>query len=97
MMRLDGELPSADGVAARLEAGLAAMGDPVVMGVATESTGAMPVCGEDTAEAPGEAPPRLFCRGDRGLCAAGRNVTGMHQAAVFPGAYVVIWQTTPVN
>lgn len=38
-----GSLASADGVAARLEAGLAAMGDPVVMGVATESTGAMPV------------------------------------------------------
>lgn len=64
-----GSLASAEGVAARLEAGLAAMGEPAIRGVATASMGAVPVCGEAMTEATGEAPPRLFCRGDRGLCA----------------------------
>lgn len=65
-----GSLASAEGVAAMLEAGLAAMGEPADMGLATESTGAAPVWGEETAEGgPGDAPPRLLCRGDRGLCA----------------------------
>lgn len=52
-----------------LGAGLAAVGEEADVGVVTVSTGAVPVWGEGREEEPGEAPPILFCRGERGLCA----------------------------
>lgn len=61
--------PSATGIAAMLDAGLADIGDVAVVGVATDSTGTVPACGEDEEEeGPGGAPPTMFCRGERGLC-----------------------------
>lgn len=50
-----------------LGAGLAAAGEAADVSVVTVSTGAVPVCGEEREEDPGEAPPMLFCRGERGL------------------------------
>lgn len=49
-----------------LGAGLAAVGEEAD-GVATVSTGAAPVWGDGREEEPGEDPPMLFCRGERGL------------------------------
>ena len=51
-------------------AGLA-VGEEADIDVLTGSTGVDPVWGEG----PGEAPPMLFCRGDRGLCAIGEQQT----------------------
>lgn len=65
------DLPS-EGVAAISRAGLAAVGngaDCVVAG----STGVVPVWAKGREEEPGEAPPKLFCRGERGLCALGES------------------------
>lgn len=53
-----------------LGAGLAAVGEGADVGVVVASTGAVPVCGDGREELPGEAPPRLFWRGERGLWAA---------------------------
>lgn len=50
-----------------LGAGLAAVGEGADAGVVAFSTGAVPVCGDGREEPPGEAPPRLFWRGERGL------------------------------
>lgn len=50
-----------------LGAGLAAVGEEADVGVAAVSTGAVPVWGDGREEGPGEAPPILFCRGERGL------------------------------
>lgn len=58
---------SPDGEATMLGAGLAAVGEEADVGVVTVSTGAVPVCGEGRDEEPGEAPPILFCLGERGL------------------------------
>lgn len=48
-------------------AGLAAVGEEADVGVATVSTGAVPVWGEGMEELPVDAPLILFCRGERGL------------------------------
>lgn len=53
--------------ATMLGAGLAAVGEEADVAVATVSTGAAPVWGAGRAEEPVEAPPILFCRGERGL------------------------------
>lgn len=58
-----------------LGAGLADIGDVAEVGMVTESTGAVPACGEDKEEGPGGAPPRVFCRGERGLCPARKTAT----------------------
>lgn len=50
-----------------LGAGLAAVGEEADVGVVTVSTGAVPVWVEGREEEPGEAPPILFCLGERGL------------------------------
>lgn len=50
-----------------LEAGPAAVGEEADVDVATVSTGAAPVWGDGIEEEPGEDPPILFCRGERGL------------------------------
>lgn len=50
-----------------LGAGLAAVGEEADVGVAAVSTGAVPVWGDGMEEEPVEAPPILFCRGERGL------------------------------
>lgn len=50
-----------------LGAGLAAVGEEADVGVAAVSTGAVPVWGDGMEEEPVEAPPMLFCRGERGL------------------------------
>lgn len=55
-----------------LGAGLAEIGDVAEVGVATESTGTVPACGEDKEEGPGGVPPTMFCRGERGLCPVGK-------------------------
>lgn len=47
--------------------GLAAVGEEADVGVVAVSTGAVPVCGEGREEEPADAPPILFCRGERGL------------------------------
>lgn len=60
-------LPSPDGEATMLGAGLAAVGEGADVGVAAVSTGAVPVWGDGREEEAGEAPPMLFCRGERGL------------------------------
>ncbi len=52
-----------------LGAGLAAVGEEADVGVAAVSTGAVPVWGDGMEEEPVEAPPMLFCRGERGLWA----------------------------
>ena len=56
-----------------LGAGLAAVGEEADVGVAAVSTGAVPVWGDGREELPVEAPPILFCRGERGLCAEDRT------------------------
>lgn len=56
-------------------AGLAEIGDVAKMGVATESTGTVPACGEDKEEGPGGGPPTMVCRGERGLCPVGKTAT----------------------
>lgn len=56
-----------------LGAGLAAVGEGADVGVAALSTEAVPVCGDGREEEPAEAPPMLFCRGERGLWAVGRK------------------------
>lgn len=55
-----------------LGAGLAAVGEGADVGVAALSAEAVPVCGEE----PAEAPLTLFCRGERGLWAAGEQEKG---------------------
>lgn len=50
-----------------LGAGLAAAGEAADVSVVAVSTGVVPVWGEEREEDPGEAPPMLFCRGERGL------------------------------
>lgn len=50
-----------------LGAGLAAVGEEADVAVATDSTGAAPVWDAGREEEPGEAPPKLFCLGERGL------------------------------
>lgn len=50
-----------------LGAGLAAVGEAADVSVVTVSAGPGPVWGEEREEEPGEAPPTLFCRGERGL------------------------------
>lgn len=50
-----------------LEAGLAAVGAEAEVAVATVSTGAVPVWVAGREEVPEDAPPILFCRGERGL------------------------------
>lgn len=57
---------SANGEATMPGAGLAAVGEEAEVGVAADSTGVAPVWG-DGREEPDVAPPRLFCRGERGL------------------------------
>lgn len=52
-----------------LGAGLAAVGEAADVSVVTVSTEAGPAWGEEREEDPGEAPPMLFCRGERGLWA----------------------------
>lgn len=47
--------------------GLAVVGEEADVGVVANSTGAAPVCGDGREEEPAEAPPILFCRGERGL------------------------------
>lgn len=59
--------PSPDAGVTMLGAGLAAVGEEADVGVAAVSTGAVPVWGDGRDEGPGEAPPILFCRGERGL------------------------------
>ena len=54
-----------------MEAGLAAVGDTAEAGVVTGSMGAVPGWGEGIEAGPVGVPPRLLCRGERGLCAAG--------------------------
>lgn len=66
-------VPSPDGEVTMLGAGLAAVGEGADVGVAAFSTEAVPVCGDGREEEPAEAPPMLFCRGERGLWAAGRK------------------------
>lgn len=66
------DLPSAEGVAAISRAGLAAVGDEADC-VLAGSTGVVPVWAKGREEGPGEAPPMLFCRGERGLCALGES------------------------
>lgn len=61
--------PSPGGEATLLGAGLAAVGEGADVGVAAVSTGAVPVWGDGREEEPVEAPPILFCRGERGLWA----------------------------
>lgn len=57
-----------------LGAGLAAVGEGADVGVAALSAEALPVCGDGREEEePAEAPPMLFCRGERGLWAVGRK------------------------
>lgn len=60
---------SPDGEATMLGEGLAAVGEEADVGVAAVSTGAVPVWGDGREEEPAEAPPILFCRGERGLWA----------------------------
>lgn len=67
MHRVTESLPSPDGEVTMLGAGLAAVGEGADVGVVAFSTGAVPVCGVGREEPPGEAPPRLFWRGERGL------------------------------
>lgn len=50
-------------------AGLAAVGEEADVGVAAVSTGVVPVWGDGREEEPGDAPPKLFCLGERGLWA----------------------------
>lgn len=50
-----------------LGAGLAALGEEADVAVETVSTGAAPVWAAGREEEPEEAPPILFCRGERGL------------------------------
>lgn len=59
---------SVTGIALMIGAGLAEIGDVAKVGVATESTGTVPACGEDKEEGPGGGPPTMVCRGERGLC-----------------------------
>lgn len=66
-MNGDGSIPSADGEATMPGAGLAAVGEDA--SVAAVSTGAVPVWGDGREEEPVEAPPMLFCLGERGLWA----------------------------
>jgi len=60
-------LPSPGGEATILEVGLAAVGEEADVSGATVSTGAVPVWGEGREVPPGDEPPILFCRGERGL------------------------------
>lgn len=61
--------------------GLAAVGEEDV-GVAAVSTGAFPDWGDGMEAVPAEAPPTLFCRGERGLW-AGKKVE-IRMAAASP-------------
>lgn len=66
-------LPSLDGVTALLDAGLAGVGDAAGTGMATDSVGTVPACGEDRA-GPAGVFPTLLCLGDLGLCVLGDNL-----------------------
>lgn len=67
ILRLTDEIPSPDGEVTMLGEGLAVVGEEADVGVVANSTGAAPVCGDGREEEPAEAPPTLFCRGERGL------------------------------
>lgn len=72
---LNFSLPSPDEEVTMLGAGLTAVGEEADVGVVTVSTGAVPVWGDGREEEPAEAPPILFCRGERGLWAEkGRRI-----------------------
>lgn len=58
-----------------LGAGVAKIGDVAEVGLVTESTATVPACGEDIEAGPGDAPPTLFCRGERGLCPVENTTT----------------------
>lgn len=76
MHALNRSTPSVTGIAAMLGAGLAEIGEVAEVGVAIDSTGTVPACGEDDEEeGPGGAPPTMFCRGERGLCPAEKIAT----------------------
>lgn len=60
-------------MSARLDAGLARVGEAAGTGTGTASAGVELACGEDRA-GPAGRPPTLLCLGDRGLCAFGDNL-----------------------